>query len=153
MSGAALRKRLLRLARRHRDLVERAAGAGPMVRGSLHRVETRCGKPTCRCARGRGLHRHLRLTWRARGRSATRRVPAPQEPAVAGLTRAWRAFRSMRRDLAALEAELRETLDRYAEALDIESRKRLGLGAGGAPTSADRMEPSEKPPRAGEDLV
>lgn len=113
--------------RRHGELLEEILKLRPILRGSFSCVHTRCGKANCWCAESPKGHRHERITWSQDGTLTTRKVPAEQADRVVALTDNYRQFRALRRQLVALDDEMRKTLDQYEKALTIQTRKSLGL--------------------------
>jgi len=127
MSTTYLKKRLLRLNRRHGELLEQILQLRPILRGSFTRVHTRCGKANCWCAESPKGHQHERITWSENGILTTRKVPAEQTGRVVALTDNYRQFRTLRRKLVALNGEIRNVLDQYEKALINQARKPLGF--------------------------
>ena len=76
-----------------------------LLPGSLVRAETRCGKPTCRCAQGPG-HPAWSLTFMLRGRKRVERIPADWAEEVQRQVQAGRAFQDAVRDVLAANAQL-----------------------------------------------
>ena len=86
---------------------------GPLP-GSLRLEWRRCGKPSCRCARGERHGPYAYRYWSEGGRRRKRYVPRAQVAAVlAGLAR-WRALHppawAMRQELATLRRLEKEVL-------------------------------------------
>lgn len=96
---------------------------GPMLRGSLGRVFTRCGKATCWCAQSPKGHPHTRMTWSQEGQMVTRKVPADAADQILELTHQYRRFRADRRALFALQVKLQSLLDRYEQSLTNQSQR------------------------------
>jgi len=76
-----------------------------LLPGSLVLAPTRCGKPTCRCARGEG-HPAWSLTFMVRGRKRVERIPAEWAEAVQRQVQAGRAFQDAVREVLAANAQL-----------------------------------------------
>lgn len=127
MSRAHIRKKLKRLLRRQEQLLERLLKSPPMVRGTFSRVQTRCGKPNCWCARSHKGHSHTRITWSKQGKLRTRKVPPDQIDHIRELTDNYRQFRTLRRQIAALHTEMRPLLDDLETERVEEARKSLNL--------------------------
>ena len=125
MSSLRLQKTLRRLKGRHDQLLEELMNAPPMLRGSFSRVTTRCGKPTCWCARSAKGHRHTRLTWSEQAKLTTRKVPEDHVDHVLELTGNHRRFRTCRRELAQVHKQLLETIAKLESALNEQTRKPL----------------------------
>ena len=77
---------------------------------SLVHHPVRCGKPSCRCARG-DLHTSWRLIWRENGRQRRRYVKAADVPAVRAAIEEWQA---------------KERADRLERALSLFELRGLG---------------------------
>ena len=59
---------------------------GELVKGSVYRIETRCGNPGCHCATPRGqLHPATVLSWSEAGRTRMRSLSVDQRAAVVRL--------------------------------------------------------------------
>jgi hypothetical protein len=76
-----------------------------LLPGSLVRTETRCGKPTCRCAQGVG-HPAWSLTFMVKGRKRVERIPADWAEEVQRQVQAGRAFQDAVREVLAANAQL-----------------------------------------------
>jgi len=55
--------------------LKKLATRTPILAASLCVVDVRCGRPSCRCARGGPLHTVRRLTFKDRGTTRTVHVP------------------------------------------------------------------------------
>ena len=75
-----------------------------MLPGSLTCSETRCGRPGCHCATGRG-HPAWTLSFTVKGRKRTERVPQEWAEEVAQRVAAGRALQDAVRDVLAANAE------------------------------------------------
>lgn len=73
--------------------------------GSLALTHRRCGKPTCRCARGEG-HPLWSLTFMVRGRKRVERIPAEWVAEVQRRVEEGRAFKDALAEVFAINAEL-----------------------------------------------
>ncbi len=76
-----------------------------LLPGSLVRSETRCGKPTCHCAKGPG-HPAWSLTFMVKGRKRVERIPAEWAEEVQRQVTAGRAFQEAVREVLAANAQL-----------------------------------------------
>ena len=127
MSSTILKRKLLTLLSDHSRLLRGFLQQPRILRGSFHRVYTRCGKPNCWCAKARKGHPHARLTWSEEGTNVTRKVPAGESKRVIKLTENYRQFREQRGQLTALELKIQDRLDQYEKALIEEVRKPLSF--------------------------
>lgn len=113
-SASCLRQQLWRayhaLARTLRALQRDA----PMVQGSLYLLRRRCGKPTCRCARGH-LHATWVLTRSEAGQSRLYSVPPEQRGRLRPLAREYRRWQRARAQLIKQSARLVALIDQLAE--------------------------------------
>ena len=123
---------LLRLLGRHDELMEQLVHTPPILRGTVSRIHTRCGKPTCWCAQSSQGHPHVRIAWSENGKLLTRKVPADQLERIEELTESYRCFRSQRRQLLALQSRIRDLLDSYEKTLSAQIRQPLPFLAIGA---------------------
>jgi hypothetical protein len=64
-----------RLRQRKFALIDHLPELTDQLSGTLTRSYTRCGKPTCRCAQGKG-HPAWSLTYMVQGRRQVERIPA-----------------------------------------------------------------------------
>jgi len=104
------RKKLLAAEQQRKQILEELLREGRMLRGSYAQVYTKCGKQNCWCKDGKG-HPHSRITWSEKGEGITRKVPREEIAWVQEVTDRYRRFRSLRRELVRLEAEVRELLN------------------------------------------
>jgi hypothetical protein len=67
------------LEQQRRQILDQIANLGDFRSGSISAVTTRCGKPTCHCARPKdpGHGPALRLTYKVKGKSCIETVSAP----------------------------------------------------------------------------
>jgi len=127
MSSPQIKKKLKRLLSRQEQLLERLLASPPMVRGTFSQVQTRCGKPNCWCARSHKGHSHARIIWSKEGKLRTRKVPPDQIDLIRELTSNYRRFRSLRRQIAALQMKIRTLLDELEAEQMEKSRKSFHL--------------------------
>ena len=81
-----------------------------MVKGTVYPLRRRCGKPNCRCARGK-LHETTVLSASISGRSWLRAVPAAQVEKMRKLTSRYRRFRVARADFVKLYTKMLRAID------------------------------------------
>jgi len=98
-----------------RTLLEPVLDPQPLLAGSLYTLRRRCGKPSCRCARGQ-LHSSTVLSYRGQGRPQTISPLPDQLPRLQKLTDAYRRFRQARTQLVRLHHEVHALLDRIEAA-------------------------------------
>ena len=93
---------------RHREL----------VKGSVYDLKTRCGNPSCHCARPLGgLHAATVLSWSERGKTCIRSLAAGDQARIRSLTENYRSLRQSRLALTQLHRDILDTVDRLAQAL------------------------------------
>ena len=76
-----------------------------LLPGSLSVSHTRCGKPTCHCAKGQG-HAAWSLTFMADGKKRVERIPKDWVDDVRRRVQAGRAFQDALREVLTANAEL-----------------------------------------------
>jgi len=104
MDAATLRQRVRDLDLRRRQLIENALRPLPMVLGYLFQMRRRCGRPGCRCAKGKlhvSWYLSRRLERKTRLAHLGRIVPEWLAPRV-------RRYRDVQRSLAAIRKIDRE---------------------------------------------
>lgn len=94
-----------RLRQRKFELLRRVPIPKDLLPGSLSLSYTRCGKPTCHCAKGKG-HPAWTFTFSAQGKQRVERIPAQWVEAVRRRVEAGRAFQNAVREILAANAEL-----------------------------------------------
>lgn len=94
-----------RLRQRKFELLRRFPIPGELLPGSLTLSYTRCGKPGCRCARGKG-HPAWTLTFMARRERHVERIPKEWVEEVRRRVRAGREFQEAVREVLAANAQL-----------------------------------------------
>lgn len=142
MDASRTRLEIRRLVEEVRSLSEAFLARSPLFPGSLYEQKSRCGKPACKCARGRYRHRQWCLSFLEEGGSRTRVVPPALRPAVAELTARYREVRRARRRLVQVAADLLARADALVAGRCREGRRRYAHlvqeraarpGKGGAP--------------------
>ena len=76
-----------------------------LLPGSLTLSRTRCGKPSCHCAKGEG-HEAWTLTFMSRGKRRVERIPKPWVDQVRPQVEAGRDFQEAVREVLTANAEL-----------------------------------------------
>ena len=121
---SVLRRQILELQRQLPPLLETFLGREPLLPGSLYTLRRRCGKPTCRCARGE-LHASSVLSYRGQGRPRNLSLTPEQLPTLRELTDEYRRFRQARTQLLRLEREILTLIDRIEAARVEEGERRF----------------------------
>ena len=100
--------RHLRDVLRHREL----------VKGSVYDLKTRCGNPSCHCARPLGgRHSATVLSWSERGKTCLRSLAAGDQARIRSLTENYRSLRQSRLALTKLHRDILDAVDRLEQAL------------------------------------
>ena|SRR5437763_8613763 len=86
----------------------------PMTPGSFYLMRRKCGKASCRCARGQ-LHPVWVLTRSETGRHKLYSVPAEQRAQVRRLATAWRRYQRARAQFGKQTAALLALADQLAQ--------------------------------------
>jgi hypothetical protein len=107
---SGLRQTLARLKDRPGKLLPIFLEGYPMVKGTVYPLRRRCGRPNCRCARGK-LHETIVLSASISGRSRLWTVPADQVEKMRKLTRRYQRFRTARADFVKLYAKILCVID------------------------------------------
>lgn len=111
---SALRQRLWRQYRSLGRLLRTLTSQGPLTPGSFYLLKRKCGKPSCRCARGQ-LHTAWVLTRSESGKHKLYIVPPEQRAQVRKLTAAWRRYQRARARLLQQTAQLASSADQLAQ--------------------------------------
>ena len=122
MSTEKYKKKLRKLQRRQEKVLGELLEVRPILKGTVNKIYTRCGKPNCWCANGPGGHAHIRISWNQNSKTVTRKIPADKLSRVRNLTDNYRHFRSLRRQLSELNKQIKKALDSYQTALVEDSR-------------------------------
>ena len=109
-----LRQQLLRLYRQPEPLLERFLEGRPLTKGTLYVLRRKCGKPSCRCAKGQ---RHETMAVSARVAGKTRLWTISPER-VAEIRRRIEHYRRFRRARAAFINHHRRRLRRMLKLID-----------------------------------
>ena len=110
-----LRKSLAELTSELRGLSPILSDHRPMVKGSVYRMERKCGKPNCRCATGKP-HSSMVLSWSEGGRTRLLSVPEKRLDEVKRLTEQYQRFRRARARLVQLHNKMLDVVNRIEAA-------------------------------------
>lgn len=94
-----------RLRQRKFALIHRLPRLADQLSGTLTHSYTRCGKPTCRCAHGKG-HAAWSLTYMVQGRRHVERIPAEWAEEVECRVAAGRELQDAVREVLAANVQL-----------------------------------------------
>jgi len=115
-SASRARKRILDLHGQELDLLRALADCRSLLKGTVYNLKTRCGKPSCACARGE-RHSAMVLSWSQGGKTKLMTVQAGDLDRLIRLTGAYRSFRQARSRLVKLQKELLREVDQLEAAL------------------------------------
>ena len=91
-----------------------------LVKGSVYELQTRSGKPSCRCASDQGpLHASPVLSWSEHGKTRLRTLPTGGRARFQQLTENYRRFRQARAALVKLQRRMLATIDRLEKTLRL----------------------------------
>jgi len=110
-----LRKSLGERVTELRGLVRILAERQPMVKGSVYRMQRKCGKPNCGCAAGDG-HDSMMLSWSEGGRTRLRSIPEEKLNELKRLTETYQRFRKARARLVKIHKSMLDVVNRLEEA-------------------------------------
>lgn len=111
---SALRQRFWRQYRSLGRLLRTLTSQGPLIQGSFYLLKRKCGKASCRCARGQ-LHTAWVLTRSESGKHKLYTVPPDQRAQVRKLAAAWRRYQRARARLLQQIAQLVSAADQLAQ--------------------------------------
>jgi len=140
-SRARLRQRLRRLTKEHDLLLEVAYELTPLWRGLVLDAKRKCGKPTCRCARGE-LHVSPMLSDRSGERQRSLAVKGKDLQLFGRLTESYRKVRASRVRLVKVQREILEIFDSLEAARRQEGERRYAARLppqGGQKRSSKKM--------------
>ena len=119
--GASRQRQILdRLSAEYAQRVHELLGYRELVKGSVYQIQTRCGNPSCHCAKPRGArHAATVLSWSEAGKTRIRSVPQADRTRLRGLTENYRRLRQARAHLVKLHQQVLEAIDRLEQALRL----------------------------------
>lgn len=107
---SSLRSQLLTAQHQLPQLLEECLGRAPLLPGSLYTLRRKCGKPNCRCSRGR-LHESTILSYRGQGPPRNISPPPEQRAALRTMTRDYCRSRQARAKLVRWQRQLLALVD------------------------------------------
>ena len=91
-----------------------------LVKGCVYDLQTRCGKPSCRCASDEGpLHTSTVISWSDHGKTRLRTLPSGELSHFRQLAENYRRFRQARAALVKLHQRIVTHIDRLEAALQL----------------------------------
>lgn len=115
----ALRQRLWRQYRSLAALLRTMTSQGPLTPGSFYLLKRKCGKPSCRCARGQ-LHTVWVLTRSESGKHKLYTVPPEQRAEIRKRAAAWRRYQRARARLLQQVSAVVALADQIAESQRVD---------------------------------
>ncbi len=109
-----LRRELARFEELPRLLLHPLLDERPLIKGTVYPLRRRCGKPSCRCARGM-LHETMMLSASVGGKTRLRTIPLEGIDRVREMTERHRRFRAARAEVI---RSCRERLSRILRVID-----------------------------------
>ena len=122
---SADRQRLHHLAVEFFEIVRTFCDHEPLLRGNLKNLRRRCGKPRCRCVRGK-LHETLVFINTDPPRRTIRKVSIGQYQDLRKPVKRYRTLRRLRARLGRLRREALRSCDRLRDHRLAEGRRILG---------------------------
>lgn len=119
-----LRQALLRLAGEIRGLIEPFFSDKPVIKGTVYELKRRCGKPSCKCARGE-LHARMVVSASEEGKTRLQVIPRGFLVEVEDKVRRYQELRQVRARLGEIHRKMLEVMDEM-EAMRREEVAPLG---------------------------
>jgi hypothetical protein len=89
-----------------------------LMKGSVYVLKTRCGNPSCHCAKPQGgLHSATVLSWSECGKTRLRSLAAGDQARIRGLAESYRRVRQCRVALTKLHRQILAAMNRLEQAL------------------------------------
>jgi hypothetical protein len=119
--GASRQRQTLdRLSAEYSQRVHELLRYRELVKGSVYQIQTRCGNPSCHCAKPRGVrHTATVLSWSEAGKTRIRSVPQADRTHLRGLTENYRRLRQGRANLVKLHQQILDAIDRLEQVLRL----------------------------------
>ena len=87
-------------------VLEQIRSLDNVIRGSIYELKTKCGKPTCYCAKSARRHVALMLSFRYRGKTRLVPIKAEQIPTIKARINDYKQLKAAIDELARINAEL-----------------------------------------------
>jgi len=109
---------LAKLVEHYRRHLEGLLAPRELLKGSVYKLKTRCGKPSCHCATPGGpLHSSPVLSWSQGGKTRLRSLSRSDLVRWRRLTEAYRRFRRARAQLVKLHRQILGAINRLQQGL------------------------------------
>jgi hypothetical protein len=119
-----LRQSLAGLSNEIRRIVEPFFSDKPVIKGSVYELKTKCGKPGCKCAKGK-LHPRMVLSASEKGKTKLRAIPHGYLVEVQTKVRCYQELRGSRARLVAEHKKILKIMD------EMEAMRREQMPASG----------------------
>ncbi len=116
-------KNIFEKEKKRTELIAKLLEEEKMVRGSFCVIHVKCGGANCRCAKG-DLHKHTRMSWTERGKSFSRAVPKEDYEWIDEMTKRYREFKKIKREITKLDREIKNMIDKFEEKIVTKCRKK-----------------------------
>src|SRR6266853_5023088 len=119
--GASRQRQILdRLSAEHGQRVHEVLRYRELVKGSVYQIQTRCGNPSCHCAKPRGArHAATVLSWSEAGKTRIRSIAQADRARLRGLTENYRRLRQARASLVKLHRQVLDAVDCLEQVLRL----------------------------------
>ncbi len=117
-----LRQSLAGLANEIRRIVEPFFSDKPVIKGSAYELKTKCGKPGCKCAKGK-LHHRMVLSASEKGKTKLRAIPHGFLVEIQTKVRRYQELRRVRVRLIEVHKKMLQVMD------EMESMRREEIPA------------------------
>jgi hypothetical protein len=115
-----LRLEMDKLINAHKRLCGILKKRSPLIKGTVYRKKTKCGKKGCRCEKKREFHTVWCISRSNQGKSQTRSLGNQDVDRYKKLASEYRKFRQARADLVKLQHTVLETVNRIEDGRMIE---------------------------------
>jgi hypothetical protein len=119
--GASRQRQILdRLSAEYAQRVHELLRYRELVKGSVYQIQTRCGNPSCHCAKPRGAcHAATVLSWSEAGKTRIRSIAQADRARLRGLTENYRRLRQARAHLVKLHQQVLDAVDLLEQLLRL----------------------------------
>jgi len=119
--GASRQRQILdRLSAEYGQRVHEVLRYRELVKGSVYQIQTRCGNPSCHCAKPRGArHAATVLSWSEAGKTRIRSIAQADRARLRGLTENYRRLRQARASLVKLHRQVLDAVDCLEQVLRL----------------------------------
>ena len=117
------RQILDRLSSEYAQRVHEVLSYRELVKGCVYQIQTRCGNPSCHCAKPRGArHAATVLSWSEAGKTRIRSIAQADRARLRDLTENYRGLRQARAELVKLHQQVLDAVDCLEQVLRLPPR-------------------------------